>query len=125
MNLRSVDESGSLLVQNSRNLIEPEVSVEALCDKSQQIHEASQSAKKKSTNHKSNIHDEKNECPTKFIKNLKYHQRRSHSKFHCNLCDKTMLRSSQRYHMKAVHEKRKYQCQQCDTFLTSPHDLRT
>ena len=126
MNLRSVDKSGNSLVQNSRNSIQPEVSVEALGEKSQQIHEPSQCDKNKSTNQKSNINGEKNECPTchKFVKNLKKHQWGSHSEFYCNLCDKTMLRSSKRYHMKKVHEEKKYECQQCDTFLTSGDDLR-
>ena len=124
MNLRSVDKSGNSLVQNSRNSIEPEVSVEALGDKSQQIHEAIQCEKKKSTIHKSNINDEKNECPTKFVKNFNYYQWKSYPIFHCNLCDKTITRSSKSYHMKKVHEEKKYECQQCDTLLTSWHDLR-
>ena len=105
MNLRSVDKSRSSLVQSSRNSIQPEVSVEALGKKCPQTHEASQSEKKKLTNHKSNIHGDKNE-------------------FHCNLCDKTMLGSSKRFHMKKVHEEKKFQCQQCVTFFSSRDDLR-
>ena len=106
MNLCLVDESGNSSVQNSRNLIQPEVTVEALGEKGPQILEASQSEKNKLTNHKSNIFGEKNG-------------------FHCNLCDKTILKSFQWHHIKTVHEEKKYQCQQCDTLLTSRDDLRT
>ena len=126
MNLRVVDKSESL-VEKSRKPIDPEISVEALGENRAQIHLASQSKKKELTNHKSNIHGVKNECPTcyKFFKNLKHHQWSNHSEFHCILCDKKMLRSSQRKHMKTVHEEKKFQCKQCDTLLTSWDDLRT
>ena len=126
MNLCLVDESGCSLVRNSRNPNQPEVSVEAIGENRAQIHLASQSEKKELTNHKSNTHGKKNECPTchKIVKNLNHHQWSNHSEFHCILCDKTMLRSSQRKHMKTVHEEKKFKCQKCDTFLTSRSDLK-